>query len=91
MTPDIIVAVLVLALNGFTFVMFGLDKWQAGRSGRRVPERILILCAALGSWLGGLVGMNLFRHKTAKPTFKLEYALAVIPFAAEVWVWLRWR
>ncbi len=71
--------------------MFGLDKWRAGRSGRRVPERILILCAALGGWLGGLIGMNVFRYKTAKTTFKLKYALALVPFAAEIWACLRWR
>jgi uncharacterized membrane protein YsdA (DUF1294 family) len=91
MTPDIIVATLFLALNGFAFLMFGLDKWRASCSGRRVSERTLILCGALGGWLGGLVGMNVFRHKTSKPPFKLKYTLALIPFAAEIWVWLRWR
>jgi uncharacterized membrane protein YsdA (DUF1294 family) len=89
MTPDIIIAILFLALNGFAFVMFGFDKWRARRSGCRVSERTLILCGALGGWLGGLVGMNIFRHKTAKTAFKLKYTLAVIPFAAEIWAWLR--
>jgi uncharacterized membrane protein YsdA (DUF1294 family) len=48
MTPDIIIAILFLALNGVAFVMFGFDKWRAGFSGRRVSERTLILCGALG-------------------------------------------
>jgi nucleotidyltransferase/DNA polymerase involved in DNA repair len=26
-----------------------------------------------------------------RPLFKLKYALALIPFAAEVWAWLHWR
>ena len=33
---------------------------------------------------GGLPGMIVFRHKTAKWTFKFKYALALIPFAAEI-------
>jgi hypothetical protein len=33
----------------------------------------------------------LFHHKTTKWTFKLKFFLALIPFAAEVWAWWRWR
>ena len=63
---------------------FGWDKWRAGRGGRRVPEFSLLLLAALGGWPGGLLAMIWFRHKTAKRTFKIKYALALIPFAAEI-------
>ena len=35
--------------------------------------------------------MKLFRHKTAKLSFKLKYALAFIPFVAEIWGLLHWR
>ncbi len=91
MTRDMIVAILFLTLNGFAFLMFGFDKWRARSSGYRVSERTLILCGALGGWLGGLIGMNVFRHKTAKTPFKLKYSLALIPFVAEIWAWVRWR
>ena len=77
--------------NTVAFFMFGVDKWRAGRSGKRISEFALILVAALGGWIGGLLGMNLFRHKTAKWTFKLKFTLALIPFCAEVWAWLHWR
>jgi uncharacterized membrane protein YsdA (DUF1294 family) len=88
---DSISAIWFVALNAVAFIAFGFDKWRASRSGRRVSERALVLLAALGGWPGGFLGMNVFRHKTAKGTFKLKYALALIPFAAEVWAWLRWR
>ena len=77
--------------NAATFIAFGFDKWRASRSKRRVPESSLVLLGALGGWPGGLLGMIVFRHKTAKLTFKLKYALALIPFVAEVWAWLHWR
>jgi uncharacterized membrane protein YsdA (DUF1294 family) len=35
--------------------------------------------------------MMILRHKSAKRAFQFKYALAVIPFAAEVWAWLHWR
>jgi uncharacterized membrane protein YsdA (DUF1294 family) len=73
------------------FLAFGYDKWRAGGSGQRVSEFTLVLFGALGGWPGGLLGMNLFRHKTAKWTFKLKYALALIPFSAEVWAWWHFR
>jgi uncharacterized membrane protein YsdA (DUF1294 family) len=74
-----------------TFIAFGWDKWRAGRSGSRVSELTLVMLGALGGWLGGIVGMSVFRHKTAKWTFKLKYALALVPFAAELWAWWHWR
>ena len=77
--------------NVAAFIAFGFDKWRASGSNRRVSEFCLVLLGALGGWPGGLLGMNLFRHKTAKLTFKLKYALALIPFAAEIWALLHWR
>ena len=60
-------------------------------SASQISERTLIFCGALGGWLGGLIGMSVFRHKTAKTRFRLKYALTLIPFPAEIWLWLRWR
>jgi len=71
--------------------MFGFDKWRAQCSGSRVSEFFLVMLAALSGWPGGLLGMIVFRHKTSKWTFKFKYALALIPFVAEIWAWLHWR
>ena len=68
----------------WTFVLFGYDKWQAGRNrGRRIAEATLILASAVGGWPGGLLGLILFRHKSAKPSFQLKFAGAFF-----VWVFL---
>ena len=79
------------AFSVVTFLVFGFDKWRASRPGRRVPESFLVFLGALGGWPGGLFAMKIFRHKTIKRTFQLKYAVALIPFAAEVWAWLHWR
>jgi uncharacterized membrane protein YsdA (DUF1294 family) len=89
--PDSFAAIWFAALNAAAFFVFGFDKWSAQRSGWRVSESILVMFGALGGWPGGLLGMIVFRHKTAKWTFKFKYALALIPFIAEILVWLHWR
>ncbi|HZQ47234.1 MAG TPA: DUF1294 domain-containing protein [Verrucomicrobiae bacterium] len=88
---DSFAAIWLAIFNVATFIAFGFDKWRASGSNRRVSEFSLVLLGALGGWPGGLLGMNIFRHKTAKVTFKLKYALALIPFVAEIWAFLHWR
>ena len=84
-------AIWLVTFGAATLLAFGFDKWLAVRSNRRVPEFFLVLLGAFGGWPGGLLGMVMFRHKTSKWTFKLKYAGALIPFAAEVWAWFHWR
>ncbi len=88
---DSFAAIWFAAFSMVTFLAFGLDKWKASRSGQRVSELTLVMLGALGGWPGGLLGMMMFRHKTAKWTFQFKYAVALIPFAAEIWAWLCWR
>ena len=65
----------LLVLNLFTFFTFGVDKWKAKRKEkrpeiRRVPEKTLFLCAALGGSLGALLGMKAWHHKTLHNSFR---------------------
>lgn len=68
-----------------TFLLFGYDKWLAGRRGGRVAESTLWLASALGGWPGGLAGMMIFRHKSAKGSFQLKFAAAFVVWAALLW------
>ena len=71
------------------FGLFGYDKLRAGRPGRgRVSEFHLALIGALGGWPGGLVAMLLFRHKTAKFSFQVKYAIAFILWAGLAYIFL---
>lgn len=88
---DSFAAVWFATFNVVTFLAFGFDKWRAGRPGQRVSELTLVLLGTLGGWPGGLIGMKVFCHKTAKWIFKLKYALALLPCAAEIWAWWHWR
>jgi uncharacterized membrane protein YsdA (DUF1294 family) len=74
----------LLLASGWTFILFGFDKWQAGRGGRRIAEFSLCLASALGGWPGGMLGLMIFRHKSAKGSFQLKFAAAFFVWAALV-------
>ena len=84
MTGRIIIVWLAVT-SAWTFALFGFDKWQAGRgAGARMAESSLLLARALGGWPGGLLGMLVFRHKSAKPSFQFKFAAALLVWAALV-------
>jgi uncharacterized membrane protein YsdA (DUF1294 family) len=69
----------------WTLLQFGFDKWRARQPGaRRIPESTLLWTSALGGWPGGLLGILLFHHKSAKPSFLFKFALAFFVWAAFV-------
>ena len=65
----------IVIVKVVTFYLYGFDKRQAKRGGRRIPERTLLGLSAIGGSLGALSAMNLFRHKTRKPKFYLGVPL----------------
>ncbi|BDU17740.1 DUF1294 domain-containing protein [Lysobacter auxotrophicus] len=67
-----------LALNAVTVLVYGYDKAIAGGTRRRVPERVLLALALLGGSPGALLSMGLFRHKTAKASFRRAMMLIVV-------------
>ena len=61
-----------VCLNGFTFLMYGLDKLKAKRNKWRIPERTLLLFTWLMGGVGAFLGMRAFRHKTQHLSFKVS-------------------
>jgi uncharacterized membrane protein YsdA (DUF1294 family) len=59
------------------FIIYGLDKWAARKGNNRVAEGTLHALALAGGWPGALVGQQVFRHKTAKPSF-LRWTWAMV-------------
>lgn len=70
------------AINLALFIAMGLDKRKAKNHAWRTPEATLIWLAFLGGGLGGILGMQLFRHKTQKTKFRICFPLALLLHAA---------
>lgn len=78
--------------NAIAFVLYGYDKLRASGTGDHVPERQLLILAAMGGWPGALIGMLIFRHKTKKVSFQIKFAFMFVVWAALVyacWTMLR--
>ncbi len=82
----------LISMTLVTFVAYGYDKAVADSPRTRVPEWVLLALALAGGSLGALVGMRLFRHKTRKWQFQLQYWVIVLVQAvliAGYYLWLR--
>ena len=70
----------------FLFTVYGIDKAQAKINGRRIPEKTLHLLSIAGGFLGGLIGMQFFHHKTRKPIFLVILLISLLIHLAALWI-----
>ena len=75
----------LLLINAAGLVLMLTDKIKARKGLWRIPERTLMLTAALGGSVGVHMGMYLFRHKTQHPKFTLG-----VPAILTVQILLAW-
>lgn len=80
------------AVNVAAFAAMGIDKAKAKADAWRVPEATLFLLAVLGGSVGGILGMQLFRHKTKHKTFTVGFpAILVCQLALAAYILLKWK
>ena len=78
-TALIIAAAAILAvLNLISFGLMAYDKRCARSGKRRVPEKTLFIAAACFGGLGGVLGMQLCRHKTKHWYFNVFFPLLLV-------------
>ena len=71
------VALLYAGASTLCFVLYAVDK-AAARAGRdRISESMLLSLGLVGGWPGAIVAQQVFRHKTAKRSFRLRFWLSV--------------
>ena len=69
------------------FIVMGIDKKHARLRMRRVPELTLFSLALLGGALGGVLGMQVFRHKTQHMKFVVGFPLiALLQWGLAIWL-----
>ncbi len=68
----------LLLLNITGFIIAGEDKRRAVRKRWRIPERHLLLVAAIGGSVGLYMGLRTFRHKINHPKFMVGVPLILI-------------
>ena len=77
----------LLLINAAAFMLMLVDKRKAIKNRWRIPERTLILSAALGGSIGALLGMYTFRHKTKHLKFTLGIpAILIAQISLAIWI-----
>lgn len=71
----------LLTVNLLLFLLMGWDKQRAKRKQYRVAERKLLLLGLVGGGLGGLLAMQVFRHKTQHRYFYAVFAFGTVAAA----------
>lgn len=77
-TLSIILCAVALIMNILSFSLMAADKRRAKKGEWRIPERTLFLATALFGGLGGVLGMQLLRHKTKHWYFNVFFPFFLI-------------
>ncbi len=76
----------LIGINIVTFLVYGIDKWQAKQGNWRISEATLLILAIIGGSIGALLGMKVWHHKTMHKKFK--YGLPLILLAQIALIYL---
>lgn len=68
----------LVIINALGLLLMLIDKQKAKKGAWRISERTLLLVAAIGGSLGGLMGMRLFRHKTKHMKFVIGFPVLLV-------------
>lgn len=76
-----------LVSSVLTYILFYADKRAAKKKAFRASEAFLLGGCLLGGWPGGYVASRVFRHKTQKWIFRIQFWIILILHAA---LWSLW-
>lgn len=76
--PPVLLGVYPAGISLLTFWLYFDDKRRAQNGGWRTPESTLHLCELLGGWPAAFIAQRVFRHKSAKGSYRFAFWAIVI-------------
>ncbi|MDN3708565.1 DUF1294 domain-containing protein [Myroides ceti] len=67
----------IIIINYIAYSLFHIDKDRAIKGRKRISEKNLLIASALGGSFGSWLGMQHFRHKTKKTSFKISFYIII--------------
>ena len=68
----------LVGINIITFMIYGIDKYNAIHKKYRISEYSLFSLSFFGGAIGAILGMRCFHHKTRKLLFWIVNILSLI-------------
>lgn len=65
----------LVIINVITFMAYAMDKRKARKRKWRIPEKTLLILAAVGGSIGAFLGMHILHHKTKHLKFTVGVPL----------------
>ena len=81
-----IVAIYMLLINVFTFIIRWLDKRKSVKHKRRISEKHLLIFSALWWFIWAIIWMWVRHHKTIKSDFLRKFWLIVFGWIVVLWL-----
>ncbi len=81
----------LIAISIIAIVVTIYDKLIAGSDKRRVPEKTLLIIAALGGSVAMYITMQIIRHKTQHKKFMIGIPVIMVVQAILFALYLYWR
>ena len=75
----------LIIINIIAFIVYAVDKYKAINKKRRISEMTLYIIGFIGGFLGSILAMILFRHKTRKFRFWFLNILYMILWTLVIW------
>ncbi|MGK2914154.1 MAG: DUF1294 domain-containing protein [Porticoccaceae bacterium] len=83
-----VVLTLYLIASVVAFLAYADDKTAAKKQRWRTQESTLHLFGLIGGWSGALVAQQLFRHKSNKRSFQIQFWITVVANCGALGWWL---
>ena len=68
----------LVGINVLAFLVYGIDKYNAVHKTYRVSEYSLFCLSVFGGFVGSLLGMRVFHHKTRKLSFWIINIISLV-------------
>ena len=78
----------LISVNFITTFIVIVDKFNAKKNRRRIPENYFYILAILGGWLVGILTMKIMRHKTVKRSFQIKYFFSICTNLIVIGLWV---
>lgn len=85
-----LILVYLLCINVTSIVAYAWDKNCARTNSRRISERTLHFLSLAGGWIGALFAQRIFRHKTQKRSFRINFWISVGLNLGICALWIKW-